>query len=73
MPRIDGFKEEMPNGVRCVSLQYGCKSCRHGNGTEYGNACKINPMMTVMLILKGWRDCPLRDKSEKEIEEWLKS
>ncbi|MCM1223400.1 MAG: hypothetical protein NC044_05595 [Prevotella sp.] len=69
----NGLTETMPGGVCCASIQYGCDSCRHSDGSEYNNRCKINPMTTVMLIMGGWRNCPLKNKSGQEIEEWLNS
>lgn len=68
-----GLKVTMPNGVCCASIQYGCAECRHDNKTEFNTECKVNPMTTVMLILSGRSRCPLRDMSDKEIEEWKNS
>ncbi len=68
----DGLKEEFDVPVRDVTLQYGCATCCH-NGTEYGNKCKINPMFTLVLLLRNQRTCPLRNKSEEYVEQWLKT
>lgn len=66
----NGLQEEFEVPVRDVTLQYGCASCRY-NGTEYGNKCKINPMFTVVLLMRGQRKCPLHNKSEEYVEQWL--
>ena len=66
-----GLAEIMPNGTCSVNIQYSCDTCRN-NDKERPCRCGINPMMTVMLVMKNWRHCPLHNKTDKEIEGFMK-
>ena len=66
-----GLEEIMPNGVCSVSVQYSCDTCRN-NDKKRPCRCGINPMMTVMLVISGHRHCPLHNKTDKEIEQFMK-
>lgn len=68
-----GLKETMPGGVGYPHIWYGCESCSNHN-PEHHQSCGINLMLPVALLMNGWRtQCPLHNKTEKEIEEFFNS
>lgn len=63
--------ETMPNGTCDLLIHYACETCRHIN-EEQPPRCGINPLMTVALVINNHRTCPFRNKTEEQINEYLK-
>ena len=67
-----GLTETFETPVFCLHIEYNCESCKNHN-PEHHQSCGVNLMLPPMLIMNGWREFPLHNKTEKEIEEFMNS